>query len=213
MKKEIFVISLIVVIVFVVFYGLSGPSNNDKKPDDNDQTTMITTVNVPLNMIALTLDDVYGNYNKTAEKHMTEPYTAENATGNGLSWNIIEHYQSAFSENNDNIASAQNDPTNMITQSITKLESKEKAEYYVNLKKLQLIEKKGYTNLSMETIGCKSFYLTTKVTYDEDEYDYYLLVFSIGDVVVTIGGLASGQSTYVDYAKIIESNVINAVEN
>lgn len=213
MKKEIFVISLIVTIVFVVFYGLSDPFNNDKKPDDNDHEKVITTINVPLNMIALTLDDVYGNYNKTAEKHMTDPYTAENATGNGLSWNVIEHYQSLFTENKSNVVSAQNDPTNKITQSITKLESKEKAEYYVNLKKPSLMEKTGYSNLSIETIGSKSFYLTTKVTYDEDEYDYYVLCFSIGDVVVTIGGLANSQSTYVDYAKIIESNVINAVEN
>ncbi len=205
MKKEMTVLVLMILIILGLFFVLTYPFDN--KPESNT----VNKVNTPLDIISLNTEDVKGNYELISEKHITEKYNSENTTGNGLIWNISEHYQSLFMENKTSNPIAEADPTNKITQSLTKLESIEKAEYYVILKKPSLLEKKNYTVLSIGEIGSESFYLTTKVNYEDNKYDYYLLCFSIGDVVVTIGGLDNDENTYFNYGKIIEDNIMDSV--
>jgi len=183
-------------IFIIIILGLSGCVNPSNK-----------TLNVPLNEIALTQDDV-GLYKKD-EKHITEPYTAENATGNDISWNVIEHYQSLFAENSSGPATQAADS---VIQSITKLESKDKAQYYLDLKQKHLVEVLNYSAISIQTIGDKSFYLK-KITYSlEGEIVVaHMVVFSIADVVVVLGGPATDDSTFIGYAKIIEANIMDAI--
>jgi hypothetical protein len=198
MKKLTMAIISIYVISFLGFCGCINQPNNS-----ND--IKITTVNVPLNKIALTQNDV--GLIKQAEKHVTEPYEVDNATGNGITWDVIEHYQSFFNENTSNSTTQNNDS---LTQSITKLESNNNSQYYLELKKTQLIESLGYEELPMEIIGDKSFYLKKLVTTLEgDSATKYMIVFSVGDVVIVIGGYTDNENSLKDYANIIYGNIVN----
>jgi len=204
-RREIFIVAIIVVVILAVFLILTNSSG-----DNNSEN--ISTVDADLKSVAINIDDVPDNFDFIAEKHWTDPGNFTNATGNGMIWNYIEHYQSNYIENTtSNGASAQNDVTSKIIQSVTKLESKDKAELYVDLWSERLNNKEGYTKINIETIGSKSAYYHYIIPYQSYDIDNYVLCFSIGDVVVTIGGggLTVNQDTYHNYAKIIEDNVIN----
>lgn len=208
MKREIIIVALIVLVVFAVFYFLSDAADN------SDISKNITTVDVPLDTVAIHSEDIPDYFEFIAEKHWTDPGNFTNSTGNRLVWNYVEHYQSNYIENNsDNQASAQNDVSSKIIQSVTKLESEEKAELYVELWNEKRENNKDYTKIQIDTIGSKSAYYSFTLSYREYEIDNYVLVFSIGDVVVTIGGggLSVDQDTYYNFAKTIENNIINSV--
>lgn len=208
MKKEIFLIVTLIIIIFGAIYIILNSSDSDNN-NINNNTNNVT---LHLNSVALTLDDIGENYILLDEIHWLEPGEFTNSTGNGLVWNYIEHYQSQFIENISNGVISASDPEKKVLQTITKLESKEKADLYVDLW-IGGRQKKGYLNLTIEPIGNKSAYFYDNVSYRDYNIDRYLICFSFEDIVVVIysDGLNLNQSTYLDYAKIIENNILNSV--
>ena len=184
--------------------------------NENEAVNAIFTLNSTfiLNTVALTLYDIDGNYTLVDEKHMTEPGEFTNTTGDGRIWKYIEHYQSFFMQNASSTGPiTANDPRNKIIQSITKLESKEKAELFFDLWTNKQLEE-GHLNIPIEKIGDKSSYLSFKTPYTKEiEIDTYQLCFTIEDIVVTVygGGLTVNQSMFIDFAKIIERNILNSM--
>jgi hypothetical protein len=207
MKKEIIVIVTLIIIIFGATFIILNYSDSDN--NNNNNTNNVTLY---LNSVALTLDDIDENYILIDEKHWLEPGEFTNSTGNGLIWNYIEHYQSQFIENNSKGVISASDPVNKLLQTITKLESKEKADLYVDLW-IDGRQKKGYLNLPIEPIGNKSAYFYDNVSYRDYNIDRYLICFSFEDIVVVIysDGLNLNQSKYLDYAKIIENNILDSV--
>lgn len=201
------------------FTGFSGSLTGTSTPqtltiNGNEAVNAAFTLNGSfyLNTVAITLDDVDGDYILIGEKHWTEPGEFTNSTGDGRIWKYTEHYQSQFIQNTTSGAITANDPINKIIQTITRLESKEEAALYVDLW-INGRQQKGYVNIPIETIGDKSGYFSFKTTYGDYEIDNYLLCFCIDDIAVTVGGggLTVTQSMYLDFAKIIESNILNAM--
>lgn len=206
MKKEIVVIVTLIIIIFGVIYIILNSSDSD---DNNNNTNNVT---LHLNTVSLTLDDMGENYILIDEKHWLEPGEFTNSTGNGLIWNYIEHYQSQFIENISNGVISASDPKKKVLQTITKLESKEKADLYVDLWTGGR-QKKGYVNIPIDPIGNKSAYFYDNVSYRDYKIDKYLICFSFEDIVVVVysDGLNLNQSTYLNYARIIENNILNSV--
>ena len=66
--------------------------------------------------------------------------------------------------------------------------------------------------IPIKTIGDKSGYFSYTITYEDYEIYNYILVFSIDDISVTVGGGGPTvtQSMYLDLAKIIESKILNS---
>ena len=206
MKKEILVIIILIMIIFGVIYIILNSSDSDNNNNNINNVTM------HLNTVALTLDDIDKNYILIDEKHWLEPGEFTNSTGNGLIWKYTEHYQSQFIENISNSVISASDPKNMVLQTITKLESKEIADLYVDLWTGGR-QKKGYLNIPIEPIGNKSAYFYDNVSYRDYKIDKYLICFSFEDIVVVIysDGINLNQSTYLNYAKIIENNIFNLI--
>ncbi|MCJ7570673.1 MAG: hypothetical protein MUO82_02185 [Candidatus Thermoplasmatota archaeon] len=203
------------------FTGFSGNLTGTSSPqtltiNENEAVNAVFTLNSTfiLNTVALTLDDIDGNYTLVDEKHMTEPGEFTNTTGDGRIWKYTEHYQSMFMQNATSTGPiSANDPKNKIIQSITRLESKEKAELFFDLWTNKQLDE-GHLNIPIEKIGDKSSYLSFKTPYTKEiEIDTYQLCFTIEDIVVTIygGGLTVNQSMFIDFAKIIESNILNSM--
>ena len=86
MKKKLLVIALlfIIIIIFGVYYLILNSSNNHT---------------FSLDTVAITLDDIDGDYILENEIHWTEPGNFTNSTGDGSKWNYTEHYQSFFLQN------------------------------------------------------------------------------------------------------------------
>ena len=203
------------------FTGFSGSLTGTSTPQKltitgNEAINAVFILNGSFyfNKVAITLDDVDGNYTLVDEKHFTEPGEFTNTTGDGRIWKYTEHYQSFFIQNGTSTGPiSANDPKNKIIQSITKLESKEKAELFFDLWTNKQLDE-GHINIPIERIGNKSSYLTFKTFYTEEiEIDTYQLCFIIEDIVVTVygGGLTVNQSMFVDFAKIIESRILNSM--
>ena len=203
------------------FTGFSGSLTGTSSPqtltiNGNEAVNAAFTLNGSfyLDKVAITLDDVDGNYSLVDEKHFTESGEFTNTTGDGRIWKYTEHYQSFFIQNATSTGPiTANDPKNKIIQSITRLESKEKAELFFNLWTNNQLDE-GHINIPIEKIGNNSSYLTFKTFYTEEiEIDTYQLCFTIEDIVVTVygGGLTVNQSMFIDFAKIIESRILNSM--
>ena len=205
MNKKVLVIALliIIIIIFGVSYYILNSSNNNSNSSNNHTFS--------LDAVAITLNDVDGDYIVIDEKHWTEPGEFTNSTGNGRVWRYTEHYQSNFMENKSSGPISADDPSNKIIQTITRLESNEKATEYVELWTIGHQKKEGYTIVPIDQIGNKSAYFTFQLPYNDYDIDNYLLCFCIDNVVVTIGGggLTVTESMYLNFAKLIESNILN----
>ena len=202
MNKKLLAIALLIIII--VIFGVSYTILNSSNNSSNNHT-------FSLNTVAITLDDVDGDYVLIDEKHWTEPGEFTNSTGDGRVWKYTEHYQSQFIQNKSSGAISAGDPSNKIIQTITRLESNEKATEYVELWTIGRQQKEGYINIPIDQIGNKSAYFTYQLPYNDYDIDNYLLCFCIDNVVVTIGGggLTVTESMYLNFAKLIESNILN----
>lgn len=174
--------------------GCTEPSNNDKATE-----TMF--FDISLFNVTLVKQDFTTSFTKVMENHTTEPTTVENITGNEITWEILEQYDVTFYAN----------ITNGVMETLLKLKSSEKACNLSILSKNNLLNF-NYTEQSIETIGDLSFLLNRTITYRNNESQYYTLLFSIGNIFVALGGSAPEQSTFINYAKTIESNILNSVE-
>lgn len=207
MKKGIILIVLAIIIVIGAFYIiLNSPSNNNNNHNNNHNNNNSTFI---LNTVALTQNDIGEDYQLIDENYWKDR-NFTNATGNGITWKQIEHYQSSFIGNNTNGPITPYDKKNVTLQTITKLESKEKAELFVDLW-IDGRQKKGYLNIPIEPIGDKSAYFYDIESSRDYDLDRYMICFSIDDIVVVVfnDGVNLNQSRTVDLAKIIENNILN----
>jgi hypothetical protein len=205
---------ILLVLMLLLVNGLHGcidsPVNNGNN-NATDPDNGMDPETFSLTEIALMPDDV--DLVRKSEQHFTEPYFTENAAGHNKNWSIIEHYQSHFSENISGPITPTT-PMHTLTQSITRLESKEKAQEYVSLKKPSLMESKGYMEMIIGKLGDDSFFLNNTIPASSqvnETFQMYLLCFCIEDVVVTLGGASTRSATILNYAKIVEQRLINKI--
>jgi hypothetical protein len=178
----------------------SGCIEQNGNNNQNEISFQEKIMNLNLSTIALTSLDV--NLNQVSSLHITEPYDFENAAGAGKTWYVLEQYQSMFTTGS---TSTPLDPKESVTQVITKLESIEKAQEFMPLKIVNLIEDNGYSELKTETIGNSSFYL--KKLLEDSEFAQYLCYFSFYNIIITVGGASTNSDDVYEYAQIIEQKI------
>jgi len=194
MKKIVILFISCILLATSFISGCTEPLNNDK-------TTETMFFDVSLLNVTLVEQDFTTSFTKLMENHTTETNTVENITGNEITWEILEQYDVTFYAN----------ITNGVMETLLKLKSSEKARNLSILSKNNLLDF-NYTEQSIEPIGDLSFLLNRTITYQNNESQYYTLLFSIGNIFVALGGSAPEQSTFITYAKTIESNILNTVE-
>jgi len=205
MKKQIFVTCVLLIFLMTGFSGCTDSPNENKLPDSKNEDQIndeATTVDVPLNEIALTEKDFAEGCNMTNESYITEPYTEENMAGYGLSWNITEKYY-AFLIKNQSI---------FIQETIYKHETSVEAKKYVELIKPILLEQ-NHTELYTDIIGDKSFLLNRTANIEENEIESYTLIFSVKNIVVSIIGIAQHPAILINYGEKIEKRIMKTVED
>jgi hypothetical protein len=155
------------------------------------------TIDVPLDTVALTLDDLGGDFEKFNENHTTEPYVVEK----GLlleGWRVLEKYEVRFSSNESSIL-----------QTLAKFESEEKCRELIDYIRSNFSEE--FTEIDNEAIGDR-LYFGVAPNVSENQ-SLYFLVFTVKNIAVILFGTADLQATFVNYAKIIEDNINAALTN
>jgi hypothetical protein len=191
MKKQL----IIGIILCSFLLGIIGCI--EETDDEEDEKK----VDSPLNILILTLNDLNGDYEKFDEEYVTEPYIVPR----GLlleGWNVLEKYEVRFSKNE----------TNFIIQTLARLESKEKCEEFIDKVESQNMSytfQKG----EIELIGDESYIGKNITTMFDKEVALYLLCFRIEDVIVVFLSSEILMDDLVDYAKIVENNINNVIEN
>ncbi|MBS3778524.1 MAG: hypothetical protein KGY50_04455 [Candidatus Thermoplasmatota archaeon] len=189
-----------VLIISCIFFSTLFMSGCTDQPKDNDQKDVIF-YDLNLKNVTLTEEDFPNAFSKFAENHTTNSSTAENITGNGLSWNILERYDVTFYAN----------ITAGVMETLMKFESAKIAENLTMLSKNNMLNE-GYTLQSIDPIGNISFLLNRTITYQDNDSQYYTILFSVGNIFVALGGSAPDQSTFVNYATIIEQNILDEIK-
>jgi hypothetical protein len=192
---------LLIIFLFSVLY--SGCIEQNGNNNQNEISFQEKIMNLDLSTIALTSLDV--ELNQVSSNHITEPRDFENAAGAGKTWYVLEQYQSMFTTESTSTPSTPQDPKESVVQVITKLESIEKAQEFMPLKIVNLIEDNGYSELKTETIGNSSFYL--KKLLDDSEFEQYLCYFSFYNIIINVGGVSTNSFDIYEYAQIIEQKI------
>lgn len=192
---------VIIILLFLsISIGLTGctTTTEDEKQDNANQSIFL---NISLVNITLTEEDMPSSYLKVSEKHNTTNQTVEDITGNGLSWSILEQYDVTFYAN----------ITNGVMESLIKFKTSEEANNLTILSKNNML-KSNYTLQSIDQIGDISFLLNRTITYENNQSQYYTLLFSKDNIFVALGGATPEKSTFVSFAKTIEQNIIDEIE-
>ena len=200
---------ILIVISMVLSSGCTDPinDNNNSTSNNNDSSSVnITIMNLNLSTVALTKSDV--NLNQSHSKHLTEPYEFTNAAGFGKIWNVLEQYQSSFTTG---LVATPTDPKRSVTQILTKLNSTEKAEEYMSLKIINLVDENGYTELESEGVGNESFYLVKDIPINNSGFDQYICYFSLDNLIITVGGVTTDSSEIIGYASLLEQKINDAI--
>jgi len=195
MNKKNITVALIILLFSTIFMGCTDTSNEKNTPDNS-------TYDVSLDQVALVADDLPSSFEKLFENHTTEPTTSFNQTGNGITWNILEIYDSAYY---GNVSSG-------VMQSLIKLDTIDNAQNLIILSRDNLLDF-NYTVQSIDSIG-DSFILLNKTIIDQEgSYNYFTLMFSMRNIVIALGGSAADQSVFLGYAEIIENRILDEVED
>jgi hypothetical protein len=189
MKQGTLILTICIVLISILISGCTNITDESEK-------AQIKFYDMPLQNISLTENDFSNDFMKMGEDNTTEPSTAENITGNGLSWTILERYDVTFYAN----------VTNGVMESILKLDSGNAAYNLTVLSKDNLLDS-NYTLQTIDPIGDICFLLNSTIDYIDYQAQYYMLLFAKGNIFVALGGSASEQSLFVDYAKIIDNNI------
>ncbi len=150
-------------------------------------------INVSLNTLALTLDDIGKECKVIDETHETEPYTVEE----GLildGWYVLEKYEIWFSFGEYDVA-----------QTLVKLDSNEKASEFIEVVGINLSGQ--FPESQTDSIG-EDLYFGKNNTIGN--LSIYLLCFKIENVVVILFGTVPTEETLINYANIIENNLNEA---
>lgn len=183
MKKKLILAGVILIMIIAVLGGCVNEIKETK------------TIDVPLNTLTLTLDELSEDYKEANEQYITEPYIVEE----GFffeGWLVLEKYEMLFTHNE----------SNFIMQTLSKLESKEKCEEFIdNIRNSNL----GYdfSELSMETIGEGSYLGKNTTTIFENNVTLYLICFRIEDITVVLLSSSIQKDSLREYASIIEKNI------
>jgi hypothetical protein len=189
----------IILVISILF--ATGFISGCTEHSTNDKTTETTFFDISPFNITLVEQDFTTSFTKVKENHITETTIVENITGNEITWEILEQYDVTFYAN----------ITNGVMETILKLNSSEKAYNLTLLSKNNLLDI-NYTQQSIETIGDVSFLLNRTITYQNNNSQYYTLLFSMGNIFVALGGSAPEKSSFIDYATTIENNILNVIE-
>lgn len=184
----------------IISIGLTGCTTLLEE-ENQDNTGQSTFLDIPLTNITLTEEDMPSSYLQVSENHNTTSQTVENITGNGLNWSILERYDVTFYAN----------ITNGVMESLMKFETSQEAYNLTILSKNNMLES-NYIQKSIEQIGDISFLLNRTITYENNESQYYTLLFSIDNVFVALGGSTPEESTFINFAKIIEQKILDEIE-
>lgn len=189
MKDNFHVIKILILVSLITLCGCTEV-NNEKQDTDG------TLIDVPLNEIALTENDVPSSFALYNENHTTEPSVQFNETGHGITWNILERYDAMFYAN----------LSNGVMQSLLKLDTAEAAQNLTVLTYNNLLEI-NYTKQNIDEIGDTSFLVYSMFPYENESITYYTLFFTYGNIFVALGGSVPEVSTFIGYAELIESRI------
>ena len=194
MKLQKTIILVLSVGFLIQFIGCIEEVNNDEK-----QPSLM--IDAPLDEIALLKTDLPESFDEFYMNYSTTPSTAFNQTGKGITWNILERYDATYYLN----------VTNGVMESILKMDTMENAQNLTRFSKDNILLY-NYTLQDHEKIGDVSFLLNKTNIDGNTTYNYITLMFSRGNVFVALGGSASDITTFIDYAKIIETRINETIE-
>jgi len=183
---------------FLLLSALSGCTTQEVI-----EKNIISTKNIPLDTVILKESDFPEIFTVLDENYSKEPSVQENPTGNELTWYIEERYDATHRDMNS---------TNGVMQSLLKLNSKENATKLADLSKENLISS-DYTQHDIDPIGDISYLLARNFNDTNTSFTYYMFIGSIDTIFIALGGSTEEQSTFINYAKIIENRIINATTN
>jgi hypothetical protein len=189
--KKIVILSIILVVVNVGFFS----GCNEKSPDGGEKEYTF------LSKLGFKVDDLSGNFEKTQENNITEPYT-DNVNGSPLIGEyILEKYDATFKESN----------SSAIQETLMRFQSNDIAKN--SMEKMQSFFEVDFPKQPIETIGEKSYLGKTIKTHSGTgvNISLYVLVFSKKDIVIILNGYGPSQDTFISYGKIIESNIMNVI--
>ncbi|HID25873.1 MAG TPA: hypothetical protein EYP23_05375 [Thermoplasmata archaeon] len=191
MGKKTFVVSVAaVLLIATLLTGCFEQQTMEKQP----QTTVM-----PLDTVALTLDDIPEGYEKQGEEHIQEPYTVEE--GKLLAgWWMLEKYEVRFLKND----------YQFILHAIARLPTVEKAHEAFNEIKTAELEYK-FTEMQPPDIGGECYLGENTSIISNHEVTLYFLCFRTYDLIVVVLTSDSSDEDTVSYGRIVERNVENAV--
>lgn len=152
---------------------------------------------MPLNSVSLTLQGLNEEgFEAFDEEYITESYIAPSSTL-FAGWNILEKYHIRFSKND----------SCFIINDLGKLTTENKCKEFISkIRTTNFIY--NFTEIESEVIGDES-YIGKNITNNFGvEYSIYFIVFRIDTVVVALMCSQHTKDTSVNYAKVIESNIL-----
>jgi hypothetical protein len=191
MNEKLLLVTIAAMLIIVSFSGCT-----------EEQQSGIEHVDADLNTLGLTSDDILGYLIKTDEDYTSEPHVMDVVSSPLYGEIILENYSILF-ENPDSEYYS-------IALMLMRFESSAKAKNAIDLLKSAL--ESDYPEQSMSVIGEKSYLGKNTVTKLGTDIDSYLLLFSIGDVLVFLAGTEDLQANFVGYGKILENNIMEVCE-
>jgi len=190
MRKTLFII--ITATTLFVLTTLTGCFEQQQTEEKQSQTT-----NMPLNTIALTLNDLPEGYEKYGEEHLTEPYTVE--TGKLLAgWRVLEKYEVRFLKND----------YQFILHAIARLPTLEKTrEAFNEIKNAQL--EYNFTEIESPNIGEECYLGENTTTLFGHQVTIYFLCFRTHDLIVVVLTSDSPVEDTTTYGRVVEKNIEN----
>ena len=158
---------------------------------------------VSLDKVSLTIEDLEGDYEKSDEEYITEPYIAQSGKlFEGQK--ILESYKVRFTKINE--TGVTNDSCFIVIE-IGKLENKYKEA--ISTIKNTNFEDYDFTEIESETIGEESYIGEDNATIFELEVTLYFIVFRIRNIIVAMVSSGHALETSIEYAKIMDFKIIN----
>jgi len=195
MRRIHFIPSSLMIGIFFIISSFSGCISDQQENTYQNPSTK----GISLEDIILTEQDIPPNYSLLFENHTTQSTIQENQTGNGITWHIQQSYDAVYYDVNS---------TEGVMLSILELDTQKNAQNLSILSKENQLDF-DYLEQSINSIGDVSFLLYKSFNESNITYTYYLLIFSYDTLFIALGGSASDEQVFIDYAKIIEERILS----
>jgi hypothetical protein len=196
MEDDLIKKNISIIIILLLIISVCG-CNDQKEKNDQNEIENIFPESIPLTIISLNESDLIDS-EQIREDHYTEPYTASDLTGNNITWDIIEGYFTTFASD-----------TSRLIESIIRFKSNETAQQNIELYKPFLLRTNtNFTEEQMEPIGEWAFLLKGERKIAGNLTSVFLLSFTTKNIFVSFQGFGFEKNQIVNYAKIIENNII-----